>query len=103
MVHSPAGDIQKILTVTDQQGDQQCRSAVIQVGRPDHLIALPKSQDAGNEVQQGRFVVGNFLREQTVSVGVDHNAVMMGFAGIDACPQLRQNSLQSVVRVEPGR
>ena len=60
-------------------------------------------QDGGDELEQGRFVVGDFLREQTVSVGVDHDAVMMGFAGIDTGPQFRQNSLQSVGWVEPGR
>ena len=60
-------------------------------------------QDGGDELEQGRFVVGDFLREQPVSVGVDHDAVMMGFAGIDTGPQFRQNSLQSVGWVEPGR
>ncbi|MCU1532998.1 MAG: hypothetical protein JWO49_2569, partial [Arthrobacter sp.] len=53
-------------------------------------------QDAGDELEQGRFVVGDFLREQPVSVGVDHDAVMVGFAGVDTGPQFRQSSLQSV-------
>jgi hypothetical protein len=53
---------------------------------PDHLVAVAKFQDVGDELQQGWFVVGYFLREQTVSVGVDHDAVMMGFAGVDTGP-----------------
>lgn len=52
---------------------------------------------------QGWFVVGDLLREQTVSVGADHDAVVVGFAGVDAGPQFGQNSLQSVGWVDPGR
>ena len=87
----------------DEDGDQQRGSAVVQVRRPDDLVPAGEFQDVGDEVQQGRFVVGDFLREEPVSVGVDHDAVMVGFAGIDAGPQFRQNSLQSVGWLEPGR
>lgn len=34
----------------------------------------------GRELQQRWFVVGDSLGEQTGSVGVNHDAVMMGFA-----------------------
>ena len=99
----PARDVEDVLTVRDEQSDQQRGSAVIQISRPDDFVAVPEFQDGGDEFEQGGFVVGDFLREQPVPLGVDHDAVMMGFAGIDTGPQFRQNSLQSVKRVEPGR
>lgn len=99
----PARDVEDVLAVGDEDGDQQRRPAVVQVGRPDDLVPAGEFEDGGDESEQGGFVVGDFLREQTVSVGVDHDAVMMGFAGVDAGPQFRQNSLQSVGWVEPGR
>lgn len=83
VVDDPARDVEDVLAVGDEDGDQQRRAAVVQVGGPDHFVLVGQFEDAGDEFEQGGFVVGDFLREQTVSVGVDHDAVMMGFAGID--------------------
>jgi len=89
--------------VGDVHRYQQRQSPVVQIRRPDHLAPAGEFHDSGDQVQEGRFVVGYFLREQPVSVGVDHDAVMMGFAGFDTGPKVQQNSLQSVGRVEPSR
>lgn len=92
----PARDVEDVLAVGDEQGDQQRRSAVVQIGRPDDLAVVSEFEDGGDELEQGAFVVGDSLGEQPVSVGVNHDAVMMGFACVNAGPQFRQNSLQSV-------
>ncbi len=90
-MHDPARDVEDVLAMGDEDGDQQRRPAVVQVGCPDDFVAVSEFEDVGDEFEQGRFIVGDFLREQPVSVGVDHDAVMMGFAGVDTGPQFRQN------------
>ena len=86
VVHGPARNVEDVLAVADEQGDQQRRSAMVQVRRPDHLVPVCELEHVGEELEQCWFVVGDSLGEQPVSVGVDHNAVMMGFAGVDAGP-----------------
>jgi hypothetical protein len=86
VVDDPAWDIEDALAVSDEDGDQQRRPSVVQVRCPDDLVPVPEFEDVGDELEQGGFVVRDFLREQTVSVGVDHYAVMMGFAGINTGP-----------------
>ncbi len=76
--------------MTDEQGDQQRRSTMVQVRRPNHRVPARDLQDSGDEVQEGWLVVGDSLGEQTISVAVDNKAVMMGLAGINAGPKLHQ-------------
>jgi hypothetical protein len=86
MVHCPAGDVEDVLAVTDEQGDQQRRPAMVEIGRPHHLVPVRELEHTGEELEQGWFVIGDSLGEQPVSVGVDHNAMMMGFAGVNTGP-----------------
>ena len=59
VVDGPARDVEDVLAVADEQGDQQRRSAMVQVRRPDHLVPVPELQHGGDEFEQGRFVVGD--------------------------------------------
>jgi hypothetical protein len=70
---------------------------VVQVRRPHHLVPACKLKDTGHELQQGGFIVRDALREQKVSVGVDHDAVVVGFAGINAGPKLNQRTASSLL------
>ncbi|MEC5193477.1 hypothetical protein RCH17_003785 [Arthrobacter sp. MP_M7] len=88
---APGVDVEDVLAVGDEDGNQQRRAAAVQVGGPDDFVSVAEFEDGGDEFEQGGFVVGDFLRKQTVSVSVDHDTVMMGFAGIDTGPQFRQN------------
>lgn len=54
-----AGDIENVLAVTTEQGDQQRRSPMIQVSRPNHIVPVAKFQDVSNELEQGGFFVGD--------------------------------------------
>lgn len=47
--------------VADEQGDQQRRSPMIQVRRPNDRVTSRNVKDAGYELQQRRFVIGNSL------------------------------------------
>ena len=57
----PAGDVEDVLAVGDEQRNQQRRAAVVQVGRPDDVVPVGQFEDGGDELEQGRFVVGDFL------------------------------------------
>ena len=72
--------------MTDEQGYQQRRSAMVQIGRPHHLVPASELKNTGHELQQACFIIGDSLGEQTVSVSINHNAVMMGFAGVNTGP-----------------
>jgi hypothetical protein len=47
-VDDPAGDVEEGLVVADEQGDQQRRSPMGQVGRPDDLVPVLESQDGSD-------------------------------------------------------
>ncbi|BCW69276.1 hypothetical protein NicSoilB8_03200 [Arthrobacter sp. NicSoilB8] len=53
----------------DEQGDQQRRSAVVQVRRPEDLVPGPEFEDGGDELEQGRFVVGQRLHGDILPAG----------------------------------
>lgn len=74
--------MEDVRAVADGQGDQQRRSPMIQVCRPHHLVTACNVDHASKELEQGWFVIGDSLREQTVS-GVNHNTVVVSFAGIN--------------------
>ena len=74
VVHDPARDVEDVLAVSHEDGDQQRGAAVVQVRRPEHNVPVGPFQDGGDELKQGWFVVGDFLREQPLSVGIDHDA-----------------------------
>ncbi|BCW77856.1 hypothetical protein NicSoilB11_41810 (plasmid) [Arthrobacter sp. NicSoilB11] len=59
---------------------------MVQVCRPHHFVTACNFEHACKELEQGWFVIGDSLREQTVSVGVNHNTVVVSFAGINAGP-----------------
>jgi len=40
MVHNSARNVEQPLPVADQQGDQQCCAARVEIGCPTHLIAV---------------------------------------------------------------
>jgi hypothetical protein len=63
MVDDTTRDVEDVLAVSDEQGNQQRRSPVVQVSRPDHVVPSAEFQNGGDELEQCRFVVGDFLRE----------------------------------------
>jgi hypothetical protein len=60
-VHRPAENVEDVLAMADEQGDQQRRSPVIQVRCPNDRVPSCDFKDAGYELQQGRFVVRDSL------------------------------------------
>ena len=49
-VLGPDRDVEDVLAVADEQGNQQRQSAVIQIRRPGHFISAGELQDVGDEV-----------------------------------------------------
>jgi hypothetical protein len=83
-----ARDVEQPLFGGDQQRDQQCGAAVVEVDRPGDLSAVGERSHRSDQFQQQRLVVGDALREQSVAVGIDDHAMVVGFSGVDAGPQL---------------
>jgi hypothetical protein len=105
-VNDPARDVADVLAVGCEHGNQKHRSSMVQVRRPDHIVLVAQCEDGGNGLEQCRFVVGYFLREQMVPISVGHDAVMAAFAGVDTGSYVHEE-LPPVCRlvdsVEPSR
>ena len=63
-VDGPAGDVEQLLAVVDQQRDQQGGPAVGRGPPPRSPLALGQGQDVADQLQQLRLVVGHPPRQQ---------------------------------------
>lgn len=72
------------LLVVEEDRDGQGGSAVGQVDTPRHLIT--QGHDTGEEFEQFGFVVGDAPRQRPTAALVDRDAVVVGFACVDAGP-----------------
>lgn len=56
-VHGPAGDVEHLLVVVEQEGDDERGPAVGKVDGPDHLVA--QGENIGDQLQEVGLVVGH--------------------------------------------
>lgn len=86
VVHDPPGNVERLLSVRFEQGNQQRRPTGVQVGRPHHGITVGRDEHRRDQVQEGTFVVVDPLGQDHGTSCVDRDAVMGTFTGIDAYP-----------------
>lgn len=87
-VDDDARDVDHLLAVVEQEGQQQNGLAAVQVDCPPHPVR--ELTDVGDHLQQRRFVVGDSAREHAFPVAVDHRHVVMFPADVESGPQVRQ-------------
>jgi hypothetical protein len=102
-MHGTTRDVEQVLVVSCEQGNQQRGSAVVQINGPNYLSPVTERPDGSDQFQQVRLIIGNSPRQHTVSLIINDDTVVMGFTGIDPGPQLRQHGLPSSADVKPNR
>jgi hypothetical protein len=80
-VDGTAGEVEHWLIVIEEDRDGQGGSAVSQVNAPGHLVAY-----IGEELEELGFVIGDASGQQPTAALVDRDAVVVGFACVDAGP-----------------
>lgn len=93
-VDGPAGDVEQVLVVVEQDRDHEAGPAVGQVDAPGRHLA--QVQNVAEELEQFCFLVDHPPGQQPPVGVVDHHAVVMGLAGVDT-------SQIAVTRFSAGR
>lgn len=94
-MNSEAGEIDPRLVVAQQQACEKSGTAVVDVHRPQRV--LRKRKDVADQLQERGLIVQHPPRQQTLTLRVDHHAVVMFFADVHAGPDLWHGHLRQLV------
>ena len=97
-VHQAAGNVEDLLAVIDQQGQQQRGFPAGHVDGPGDLTAVGQVQDVTDELQQLGLVVDDPPRQQGLPVGIQRQAVMVALATVDPRPYPAHHAPDVLVR-----
>lgn len=92
-MHGSTRDVEDWLAVIDQQADSESTASIVQIGCPDHLIALCQGEHVGDHGQQLGLIISHAAREEPPAQLIDRHTVMVSFSSINARPQSRHRNL----------
>ncbi len=86
MVESAARKVDHLLATVTQYGQQQGGRAAVDVAGPHHCRLAGQPEYIVYELVQSDLGVADAARQQMLSTGDDHHAMVCRLADIDTCP-----------------